>query len=82
MLVVDDLAGAPFRGLWWVFKEVANAVDRARTDDADGLMAQLQELYRQLEQGELDEATFDEKEAALLDALDALDTAEPAPETP
>lgn len=76
MIVVDDLALFPAKGLFWVFREIANAVDRAGQDEADAITAQLQELYRQLEEGVIDEDTFDDLEAELLDRLDALEGAD------
>ena len=77
MLLIDDLAAAPFRGLMWVFQEIANAVDHAHSEQADAVTAELQELYRRLERGEIDEATFDAREEELLEALDQLNADEP-----
>lgn len=72
MLLVDDIAAAPVRGLMWVFQEIANAVDRARSEDGDAITLELQELYRQLERGDIDEETFDAREEELLDELDRI----------
>ncbi|RKT46119.1 gas vesicle protein GvpG [Thiocapsa rosea] len=80
MLIVDDLLAAPFKGIIWVFEEIhksATAEQRARRDE---IMAALSALYRALEQGEITDDTFDTREQALLDELDALDAREDANE--
>jgi hypothetical protein len=72
VLIVDDLLAAPIKGLIWVFEEIqknASAEQHARRDE---IMAALSALYRDLEQGAITDDTFDAREQALLDELDAL----------
>lgn len=79
MLLVDDILASPFRGLFWIFRELHNAVQEAAVNEVDNITQQLSELYMMLETGKISEAEFDEREALLLDRLDALegDAAEP-----
>ncbi len=73
MLLVDDLLTAPVKGLLWVFEEIHKAADADQRARRDEIMATLSALYLALEQGEISDEIFDEREQALLDELDALD---------
>lgn len=73
MLLVDDLLMAPVKGLLWVFEEIHKAADADQRARRDEIMATLSALYLALEQGEISDEIFDEREQALLDELDALD---------
>lgn len=73
MLLVDDILGAPIKGILWVFKEIHKAASEAQRERRDQIMAELSALYVSLEQGDITEDIFDEREQALLDELDALD---------
>ena len=53
-------------------REIAHAVDEAREAGRKAIMADLQELHRQIERGAITEAEFDLREAALLDQLEGL----------
>lgn len=73
MLIVDDVVAAPVKGLFWIFREIANAVDQAQLDEAESIRSRLSELYMQLETGKITEETFDALEEELLDRLDELE---------
>lgn len=73
MLLVDDLLAAPIKGILWVFKEIENAAHEEQRSRRDAIMASLSALYVSLEQGEISEEVFDEREQALLDELDSMD---------
>jgi Gas vesicle protein G len=73
MLLVDDVLASPFRGLFWIFRELHNAVQEEAVNEAEDITQQLSELYMMLETGKISEAEFDESEAILLDRLDALE---------
>ncbi|MBV5276243.1 MAG: gas vesicle protein GvpG [Lamprocystis purpurea] len=73
MLLVDDILGAPIKGILWVFKEIHKAASEAQRERRDQIMAELSALYVSLEQGDITEEVFDDREQALLDELDALD---------
>jgi hypothetical protein len=67
------LLTAPFKGLLWVARQVADAVDEERAAERDAIRNRLTALHHALEAGEIDEATFDAEETVLLDRLDALE---------
>ena len=72
MFIVDDILTAPFKGIYWIFKEIHNAALEDQAGEADRITAQLSELYMMLETGKMTEAEFDAAEKALLDRLDAI----------
>ncbi len=78
MLLVDDLLAAPIKGILWVFKEIENAAREEQRSRRDAIMASLSALYVSLEQGEITDEVFDEREQALLDELDAMDAQDAA----
>jgi len=73
MLLVDDILASPFRGIFWIFRELHNAVQEEAVNEAENITQQLSELYMMLETDKITEAEFDEREAILLDRLDALE---------
>jgi hypothetical protein len=73
VLLVDDLLAAPVKGILWIFKEIQKAATEEQRQRRDQIMAALSALYVSLEQGQIDDETFDAREQALLDELDALD---------
>ncbi len=70
MFFVDDVMLSPFKGLLFIAKEVAKAVDQAREGERDDAMKELSMLHQRLEAGEITEEEFDEREAELLDLLE------------
>ncbi len=73
MLIIDDLLTAPFRGLLWIFQEVAAAAEQELEAEADRIKDELRDLYMMLETGQITEDEFDAQEQVLLDRLDELE---------
>jgi len=73
MLLIDNVLASPFRGLFWIFRELHKAVQEEAINEAESITQQLSELYMMLETGKISEAEFDEREEILLDQLDALE---------
>lgn len=71
MFFLDDIAMSPFKGLLFIAKEVANAVKQQQEQDRASTMSELSSLHLQLENGEITEEEFDEREAELLDRLES-----------
>lgn len=72
MFILDDIAMSPVKGFFWLAREIHKAAMQELEGEADRLSQELQDLYRMLESGQLDEATFEEREAEILDRIDAL----------
>ena len=72
MLIVDDILTFPYKGLFWIFREIYNATQQEMTNEEDSITSQLSELYMMLETGKITETEFDEKEKVLLDRLDEI----------
>lgn len=72
MFLVDDILLSPFKGIWWIMKQIHNAVEEEMAQEEAQIVEQLSELYMQLETGRISEEEFDAKEAVLLDRLDEL----------
>ncbi len=70
--MLGSLLLSPITGLTFIMREIANAVDEAREADRRAIMAELQELHRRIESGDITEADFDTQETALLDRLEAM----------
>jgi hypothetical protein len=70
MLIIDDLLTSPFRGLFWLFKEIHNAAQEELAGSSEAITAELSELYLELETGRIAESEFDAREKVLLDRLD------------
>ncbi len=70
--MLGSLLLSPMTGLTFILREIAQAVDEAREADRRAIMAELQELHRLIERGDIAEAAFDAREAVLLDRLEAL----------
>lgn len=76
MFFIDDILFSPMTSLFWLFREIHNAVEQEFTNDAEQITAALSDLYMQLETGQITEAEFDEQEAVLLDRLSELEASE------
>jgi hypothetical protein len=72
MLLVDDILLSPVRGMFWVFKEIFNAVQQEIDGEAANITNELSELYMMLEIGNITEDEFDAREKELLDRLDEI----------
>lgn len=66
------LVTAPFRGLLWVFEEIADRAEKELYDE-DAVKAELMEIYRRLEAGSLSEEEFNRREAELVERLGKID---------
>lgn len=72
MFIIDDILFAPFKGLYWIGKEIDKAVTHEQESRRDAITAELSELYMELETGRITEEEFDARESTLLDQLDSL----------
>lgn len=72
MLLVDNIVLAPFKSLFWVFKELHQAAQQEVAGERDEIAQTLSELYMQLETGALTEEQFAAQEKVLLDRLDRI----------
>lgn len=72
MLLIDDLLAAPLRGLFFVLREIAEAAREEQAAERRRAMADLAELHRRLEEGEISEANFEAAEQRLLRRLESL----------
>src|SRR5271157_3798013 len=73
MLAVDDIIVFPFKSLLMVFREIYNSAVQELEQEGERIRLELSQLYINLETGNIDEATFDERERDLLDRLDELE---------
>lgn len=73
MLLVDNVLGAPARGLVWVFREVQKAAEQSLREEYQAITAELSKLYLLLESGAIGEAEFNTREQRLLDRMDELE---------
>ena len=76
MFLIDDIFLAPFRGLTFVAQAVYDAAEKEVENERQALRDELNDLYMQLELGDISEETFDRREEEILDRLDALREAE------
>jgi len=72
MFLIDDIFLAPFRGLTFVAEAVYDAAKDQVENERTALRDELNDLYMQLEVGEITEEEFDEREEEILDRLDDL----------
>ncbi len=70
MFFFDDIMLSPFKGLLFIAKEIAKAADQQAENERNDAMTQLSLLHQQLENGEITEDEFNEREEALLNLLD------------
>ena len=73
MFILDDMAKAPFKGFMFIVREVANATQQEIARQRSDVMAKLSQLHLQLENGDVDEDEFDDREKELLDRLEEID---------
>jgi len=66
------LLSAPFRGLLWVFEEVAKRAEQELYDE-DAVKTDLTDLYMKLEAGSITEEEFGRQEAELVKRLEAIE---------
>lgn len=76
MFLIDDLFLAPFRGIKFVAEAVHDAAQDHIENERQALRDELNDLYMQLDIGEITEDEFDRREAEILDRLEALEETE------
>lgn len=76
MFLIDDLFLAPFKGIRFIAQSVYDAAQDEIDNRRTALRDELNDLYMQLEVGEITEEEFEAREDEVLDALDALEEAE------
>jgi len=72
MFLIDDILLAPIKFPLYVFKKIHEAAESEFTDK-DKITSELRELYLLVEAGKITETEFAEKEAELLDRLEAIE---------
>jgi len=77
LILLDDLLLAPGKSIMWIFRSVHRAATEELEHEGTNIRAELSDLYRQLERGEITEAQFDARERTLLDRLDDLEAQGP-----
>lgn len=77
-LIVDDLLLAPAHGIMWVFRQIHKAALEAQAARKGDIRNELSEMYQALSRGEMTDEEFDQREAALLDELEAIQEEEAA----
>jgi hypothetical protein len=75
MFLIDDLLLAPFKGIRFIAESVHDAAEDEIANRRAALRDELNQLYIQLDIGEITEEEFDRREEEVLDALDALEEA-------
>ena len=70
MFLLDKLLTTP---LWWIAKEINEAVQKEKAGESEGITQSLSELYMRLETGKITEEEFEAEEKQLLDRLDAIE---------
>lgn len=75
MFLIDDVLLAPFKGIKFIAESVHDAAQDEIANRRTTLRNELNDLYMQLEVGEITEDEFDDREEEILDRLDALDDA-------
>jgi hypothetical protein len=78
MFLIDDLLLAPFRGIKFVAEAVHDAAREEIENERQALRDEINDLYMQLETGEISEDTFEAREEEILDRLEALEATEDA----
>lgn len=73
MLLIDDVLLSPFRGLLFVFKEIAKTAQEQLLDD-EALRQELRESYMLLETGRISEQEFERRERGLIRRLEAIES--------
>jgi hypothetical protein len=78
MFLADDVVIFPFKGILSIFREIHKAAIEEVAGEVREIRNELAALYQRLEQGAISDQEFDEREAPLLDRLDAIRPAAPA----
>ncbi len=76
MIILDNVLMSPVRGVLAVFREIHNAAVQEMLNESAAIRTELGELYMLLEAGSITDEEFDDRESALLDRLDVLESRE------
>jgi hypothetical protein len=76
MFLIDDLLLAPLRGVHFVASSIYDAVQEEVEQERRALRSELNDLYMELEAGNITEEEFDRREEEVLDRLDELQALE------
>jgi hypothetical protein len=76
MFLIDDLLLAPLRGVHFVASSIYDAVQEEVEQERRALRGELNDLYMELEAGNITEEEFDQREEEVLDRLDELQALE------
>jgi len=74
MLIVDDILRFPVSGIWFVLKEIHNAVQQELQNEGETIRQKLREYYMLLDSGKITEEEFDRRECEMLDRLAKIET--------
>jgi Gas vesicle protein G len=74
VFLADDVLLFPFKSILTIFREIYNAAVQEMAGEAESIRVELSRLYQLLEQGAIDDETFDAQERELLDRLDTIET--------
>lgn len=72
-LLIDSLILAPVKGVVWLARKIQEQAE-AEMYDEPGVRQALHALYEQLDNGDISEAEFEEREEDLVDRLEAIQT--------
>lgn len=73
MLIVDDILCAPISGILWIVRQVHEAVRQELATRTEAITAELMDLHRLLEAGQITSKAFDAREEELLDRLEEIE---------
>lgn len=76
MFLIDDLVLAPLRGVKFIAESVYDAAQEEIENERQALRDEINDLYMQLETGEITEEEFEQREEEILDRLEALEETE------
>jgi len=77
VFLIDDVLLFPVNSVFWIFRELHNAVQQEVASESQTITIQLSELYMLLETGQISEEEFAAREGVLLDRLEELSEGDP-----
>ena len=75
MFLIDDILLAPMKGLLAICQKVHDAAEQELESQEQAIVATLAELHQLLESGQIGDEDFNVRETALLDQLEAVQSA-------
>ncbi len=72
MLLVDDILLVPFKGVFWIFKEIHRRARDEVKAQKEQLQSQLSDLYMEVDTGRLSDEVFEAKQKEILDQLERI----------